>query len=104
MRPFFPAALGLALLAGCNRKDDIADRVEEHAEDRAEALDAAAASMTNALAANGLEQQARLTRRAGEERAEAIRRSDLDAGKLTGEQQNALVEGKSVGTPAAQGR
>jgi len=99
-------ALGMALLlAACGSgKDKIAERVEENADNRAAAMERASESMTNALAANAVEQQANIVRSAGEERAEAIRKSDLDANALTAQQKNALVAGRPVGTPTPNPR
>jgi hypothetical protein len=92
----------LMLLTACNGsgKDRIADRVEENAEDRAAAMDAASETMTNALRANATQQQANIVRSAGEDRAQAIRDSDLDASLLTKEQKNAIVAGNTTGTQA----
>ncbi|NNM75800.1 hypothetical protein HJG53_02620 [Sphingomonas sp. ID1715] len=98
MRAITPI-LALALCAGCSEKEEIADQVEDRAESRAEAMEEAGRQMTNALQANIAEQQARTVRQAGEERAEAIRKSDLDADALTPAQKQALVTG-DTGTPA----
>lgn len=95
-----PIAAALLLLAACNGsgKDRIADRVEDNADNRAAAMEAASESMTNALMANATQQQANIVRSAGEDRAQAIRDSDLDASVLTQEQKNAIVAGRSTGT------
>jgi hypothetical protein len=93
--------LGLALLLGAcsgGGKDRMADRVEDNAENRAAAMDRASETMTNALRANAMQQQANIVRSAGEDRAQAIRDSDLDAGALTQQQRNAIVPGRSTGT------
>ena len=97
MRQLICAALGAALMAGCGSgKEKIADRVEDNADRRAAAMEEASESMTNALQQNAVEQQAKIVRSAGEDRAEAIRDSDLEADMLTKQQKNALVEGKKV--------
>lgn len=104
MRQLICAALGAALLAGCGSgKDEIADRVEDNADKRAAALEKASERMSNALQANAVEQQAETVRAAGEERADAIRRSDLEPGALSDSQKNALIEG-NTGTAAAPPR
>jgi hypothetical protein len=94
------APLALAALAGCSEKNDVADKVEARAENRAEAMEEAAESMTNALQQNIVEQQADLVRQAGEERAEAIRGSELNPDQLTPEQRNALIKGEGTPAPA----
>jgi hypothetical protein len=99
MRGLVLGALIAGLAACSSGKDKIAERVEENADNRAQAMEQASQSMTNALAANAAQQQANIVRSAGEERAEAIRNSDLDADVLTDSQKNALVAGKPVGTP-----
>ena len=96
------ASMLLLLLAGCSGKDEIADQVEERAEQRAEAMEEAGEAMENALQQNIVEQQARPRREAGQERAEAIRQSDLDADQLSPDQKKALIEadGGTVGAKA----
>ena len=89
--------LSATALTGCGDaggKDAIADKVEENADNRAEAMEAASESMDNALQQDITEQQANMVRAAGEERAEAIRNSQLDEDLLSNEQKNALVEGR----------
>lgn len=88
-----------AALVGCSEKNEISERVEERAETRAEAMEAAADSMTNALQQNVVREQADTVRQAGEERAEAIRKSQLDAEMLSNEQKAQLITGDQ-GTPA----
>ena len=97
-------ALLLVLAACSSGKDKIAERVEENADNRAAAMEQASESMTNALQANAVEQQANIVRSAGEERADAIRNSDLDANMLTAQQKNALVAGHPVGTQTPNSR
>ena len=95
----------LMLLAACGSgKDKIAERVEDNADNRAAAMEQASRSMTNALQANAVEQEANIVRSAGEQRAEAIHSSDLDASTLTPAQKNALIEGRSTGTAPKQPR
>ncbi|MBA2918418.1 hypothetical protein GON01_05460 [Sphingomonas sp. MAH-20] len=96
----------LLLLAACggSGKDRIAQRVEDDAENRAAAMEQASETMTNALRANATQQQANIVRSAGEDRAEAIRESDLDAGALTQQQKNAIVAGRSTGTQTPRPR
>jgi BioD-like phosphotransacetylase family protein len=98
------AALLLASACSGSGKDRIADRVEENADDRAAAMDQASETMTNALQANATQQQASIVRSAGEDRADAIRDSDLDASARTKEQRNAIVAGHSTGTERAPRR
>ena len=89
--------LPVMLLGACSGgKDKIADRVEENADHRAEAMEEASESMSNALQQNAVEQQADTVRAAGEERAEAIRDSDLKASLLTKEQKKELVRGETA--------
>jgi len=97
------ALIPMALLAGCGGSNDISERVEERADNRAEAMEAAAESMTNALQQNVVREQARTVREAGEERAEAIRASELDARALSNEQKARLITGDE-GTPAPSTR
>ena len=87
------AALILALLGACSEKNAIAERVEERADKRADAMEEASRSMTNALQQNGAEQQAQTVREAGEERAEAIRESDLKAKDLSEAEKKRLIRG-----------
>ncbi len=87
------AALILASLAACNEKNDIAERVEQRADSRADAMEDASRSMTNAVQQNGAEQQAQTVREAGEERAEAIRTSDLNANDLSEAEKKELIKG-----------
>jgi hypothetical protein len=97
------AALALALLGACNEKEEIAEKVEERADKRADAMEEAGRSMTNALQQNVVEQQARTVREAGQERAEAIRESELNADALTDAQKKRLVAGDQ-GTPTKNTR
>jgi adenylosuccinate synthase len=93
------AALAITTVCACSDKNSIAEKVEQRADNRAEAMEAAADSMENALQQNIVDQQAETVRQAGEERAEAIRDSQLDAEDLSPEQRNALIEG-DLGTVA----
>lgn len=97
------ALLAMGLLCACSEKNEIAEKVEARADKRADAMDAAAQSMTNALQQNGAEQQADTVRQAGEERAEAIRKSQLEPDALSEEQKDRLIKGEP-GTAAAQPR
>ena len=97
------ALLAVTLLSGCNQKNAIADRVEKNADRRAEAMEQASETMTNALQRNAVEQQADIVRSAGKERAKAIRESDLQAGSLSEQQQNALVAGRPVPGTSSKG-
>ncbi|HEV2567836.1 hypothetical protein [Sphingomonas sp.] len=97
------AILALALGSACSEKEEIAEQVEERADSRADAMEEAGRSMTNALQQNVVEQQARTVREAGEERAEAIRESELDPNALTDAQKNRLVAG-DPGTPVKNAR
>lgn len=93
----------LAFASACSEKEEIAEQVEERADNRADAMEEAGRAMMNALQQNVVEQQARTVREAGKERAEAIRDSQLDPGALTDEQKNAIIAGDQ-GTPAKNGR
>ncbi|GAO39094.1 hypothetical protein SCH01S_25_00740 [Sphingomonas changbaiensis NBRC 104936] len=98
--------ISLALLGACSSsgRDKIADKVEDNADNRAAAMDQASDEMTNALRADAVQQQANIVRSAGEDRAQAIRDSDLDANALTREQKNALIAGRPTGTQAGHPR
>lgn len=93
-----PTLLILSLLAGCSGTNDLSEQVEARADNRAEAMEAAAQSMTNALQQNVMREQARTVRQAGEERAEAIRKSKLDDESLNAAQKERLIKGDQ-GTP-----
>lgn len=95
--------LASALLTACSGKNDISEQVEARADNRAEAMEAAAETMTNALQRNIVEQQADTVRQAGEERAEAIRKSQLDSNALDAAQKERLIKG-GEGTPAPAAR
>lgn len=86
--------IALGLLCACSEKNAIAEKVEARADNRADAMEAAAQSMTNALQQNGVEQQAETVRQAGEERAEAIRKSQLEPDALSKEQKDRLIKGE----------
>jgi len=92
------ALIPMALLAGCGGSNNISEQVEERADNRAEAMEAAAETMTNALQQNVVREQAKTVRQAGEERAEAIRASDVDTRALSNEQKARLITGDE-GTP-----
>lgn len=91
------------LAAACSEKNEIAEKVEARADKRADAMEEASRSMTNALQQNGVAQQAETVREAGEERAEAIRDSELKPGDLTDEQEKSLIKGDE-GTPGPSQR
>jgi uncharacterized protein YbjQ (UPF0145 family) len=102
LRHLFPAALILIALSACGNggdKDQIADRIEKNADNRADSMEQASEAMTNALQQNVTEQQADMVRQAGEERADAIRNSQLDADQLSEQQKKELIRGKT-GTAA----
>ncbi len=86
--------MALALAACGDSKDAIADQVKDNAENRAEAMEESGQSITNAVQQNIVEQQADTVREAGEERADAIRNSQLDAGDLSAAQKNELIAGE----------
>lgn len=92
---YFSMAAGLCALAGCgsNGRDRIADKVEQSADRRADAMQEASERMTNALERSNTVAQAKLTREAGKDRAEAIRDSQLNASRLSDTQKNALIRG-----------
>lgn len=94
------ALILIGVLVGCSEKNEIAERVEARADRRADAMEAAVDSMANALQQNVAEQQATTVREAGEERAEAIRRSQLDPDQLSPEQKAKLVKGEPGTGPA----
>ena len=97
------ALLVLALASACGEKEKIAEQVEERADSRADAMEEAGRSMTNALQQNVVEQQARTVREAGEERAAAIRESELEADALSDAQKNRIIAGDQ-GTPVKNAR
>lgn len=97
MRPsrYLSMAAGLCALAACgsNGRDRIADKVQHAADARADAMEEASERMTNALARNNAQAQAKLTREAGQDRASAIRDSQLNTSRLSEVQKNALIKG-----------
>lgn len=91
MRALF--LLSVFLLAACSETDRVAERVEEVADDRADAMEARSERLDNNAAASAIEQQAETVREAGEERAEAIRESELDASELSTREKAELIRG-----------
>ena len=88
------AALLLSLAAcGGDEDDALGERADQVAENRAEAMDAAAENLSGARR-EGMEDQADATRRAGERAEEAIDESDVDADELSERQKAAIVNGQ----------
>ena len=90
-----PVAAAVLALAACGGQGDdtLGDRAEDQAEAQADNLEAMADNASGPVAAN-LEDQADAVEDAGEAREEAIDESDVDAGELTPEQRNQLVNGQ----------
>lgn len=86
------AAAALALGAcGGGGDDKLGDQAAENAENKADALDAAADNATGAQE-DQLEAQAEQTRDTGEAKEEAIDDSDVDASTMTNAQQNEMTK------------
>jgi ABC-type glycerol-3-phosphate transport system substrate-binding protein len=79
-------------LAACGGDGDdaLGDRAEQAAENKADALDAAAGNASGAQE-DALERQAEATRDAGDAKEEKIDNTDVDTDNLTPAQQNAIV-------------
>lgn len=86
------AAASLLLLAGCGGKGDdkLGDQTEQAMDNKADAMDAAADNMTGP-AKDAMEANADATREMGEQKEEAIDRSDVNADAMTAEQKAAVV-------------
>lgn len=86
------AAASLLLLAGCGGKGDdkLGDQAEQAMDNKADAMDAAADNMTGP-AKDAMEANADATREMGEQKEEAIDRSDVNADAMTAEQKAAVV-------------
>lgn len=79
------AALGALTLAGCNQSpaDNLADRVEDSADERADAME---------NRADALDDRAEQVRQTGEERADAISAADRNvAATMSEERRDAVV-------------
>lgn len=88
------AAVTLITLAGCGGKGDdtLGEQTEEAAENKADALDAAAdAQPEGSNAEDALEAQADATRDEGERKEEAIDDADVNADAMTPAQKAATV-------------
>jgi hypothetical protein len=85
----------LVSLTACGGKGDdkLGDQAEQAADNRADALDAAAANSSGATE-QALEAQADATREAGASREEAIDASDINAHALSNAQKEAVVNGQ----------
>ena len=96
-RKFFTpiSAAAMLILSACGGQGDdaLGDRAEELGEAQAENLDAMADNASGA-AAEQLETQADAAEARGEAREEAIDESDVDAGELSDQQRNAIVNGQ----------
>lgn len=91
-----PAIAAVALLlsaCGGQGDDALGDNAADAGEAQAENLEAQAEN-TSGPAADALEQQADAAEDRGEAREEAIDDSDVDAGQLSDDQKNALVNGQ----------
>ena len=90
------AAFAALLLAGCNKSpsDKLADRVENAADARAEALEERADDMEAQAAM--LDNRAERVRDAGEQRADAIEAADRNVAAMTQEQRDAIVANEAA--------
>lgn len=86
----FAAALLTLTACGGQGDDSLGDNAAEAAEAQAENLEAMAGNASGAQA-DALEQKAEVVEEAGAEREEAIDDSDVDAGSLSEQQKQALV-------------
>lgn len=89
------AAVGMSLaLAACGGKGDdkLGEQAQEAAENKADKLDAMADN-SSGTKEDLLEAQADATREAGEQREEAIDKSDVNADALSAEERAKIVNG-----------
>lgn len=97
MKSMFAPALVAALLTvsacGGQGDDSLGDQAAEAGEAQAENLEAMAENSTGP-GAERLEEQAEAAEERGEAREEAIDESDVEAGELSAEQRNTLVNGQ----------
>jgi hypothetical protein len=83
----------LLAMASCGSAgDDVADKVEQKADNRADAIEQASEDLANGQQRLDAREQAELVREAGEERADAIREAQPDADRLTAGQKNAIID------------
>ena len=90
-----PALAALFTLSACGGKgdDSLGDNAADAAEARADSLEAAADNASGAQE-DALEAQAEITRDRGEATEEAVDDADVDAGAMTSDQKNAVVNGQ----------
>lgn len=80
-------AMPLAACGGGNGDDKLAERVEDHADNRADQLEAMA---------ENLEDRAEQTRKVGEQRADAIDAADLNTQAMTDEQKANIIANETA--------
>lgn len=90
-----PALAAVLMLGACGGQGDdtLGDNAADTAEARADNLEEAADNASGAQE-DALEAQAEITRDRGEATEEAIDDSDVDAGAMTSDQKNAVVNGQ----------
>lgn len=92
------ASLGLATiaLAGCNNSpsDKLADRVENAADARGDAMEQNADMLRNQAAR--LDDRAEAARDTAESRADAIKAADMNVANMTQEQRDAIVANQAA--------
>ncbi|WP_375272625.1 hypothetical protein [Sphingomonas sp.] len=90
------ALAGVLALGACNSSpsDKLADRVEDAADNRAEAMEANAAALRNQAAM--LDGRADRTRDIGEARADAIEAADMNVAAMSQERRDAIVANQAA--------
>lgn len=97
MKSFVTIAILAALpLAACNKSpsDKLADRVENAADNRADAMEANADTLRNQAAM--LDNRAEKTRDTGEARADAIEAADMNVAAMSQERRDAIVANQAA--------
>lgn len=90
------AAVALLPLSACSKSpsDKLADRVENAADSRADALEANAAALREQ--ADALDNRADRTRDVGQSRADAIEAADMNVAGMNQEQRDAIVANQAA--------
>ncbi|MBB4152626.1 hypothetical protein GGQ80_000502 [Sphingomonas jinjuensis] len=94
---FVALALGAGLLlAGCGKdpSEKLASRVEDAADNRADAMEANAAALRNE--AEMLDKRADRTRDVADSRADAIQAADMNVAAMSQEQRDAIVANQAA--------